>query len=476
MGGEPYRDFIKSKAFVSAPTGLTKVPQLNPMLKEHQALLTSWALKRGRAAIFADTGLGKGWMILEWARCVSQYTNKPVLVLAPLAVSQQFARESAKLWGDELESGGPVGFTLPRGDEDVESTSGVCVTNYQKLHRFDVSKFGGVAIDESSILKSLDGKTRALLLERFADMPFKLSATATPSPNDFTELGGQAEFLGVMKHAEMLASFFIRDGGSTQDWRLKGHAGQKFWEWVCHWGAIVKMPSDIGCSDDGYVLPPLRYHEHIIPASQDDALKAGLLFAEPAHTLNEQRAARRGSLRSRVAKAAEIASAADTQAIVWCDLNQESEELAAAIPGSIEVAGKHDDDEKERRIEAFMRGEYKALVSKPAICAHGLNLQFSRTAVFCGVTNSFEQWFQAIRRQWRYGVDGAVDVHIVSSELEGNVVANLKRKAADAEELANQTRKYVEPHIRKSVLAAQRDTIDYQPKESFQWPQWLESE
>jgi len=235
-----YSAFLARKALVDVPTGIPDPPALSPRLKEHQSLLTRWALKRGRAAIFADTGLGKGWCILEWARVVAEHTDKPVLILAPLAVSQQFEREAAKLGTD---------VKIVASQSDVESPSdafsGICVTNYQKLHKFDPTAFGGVACDEGSILKHLDGSTRKLLIESFRETPFKLSATATPSPNDHTELGGQAEFLGVMSHSEMLATFFVHDGSSTQDWRLKGHAREAFWRWVCGWGAIVKHPSDL---------------------------------------------------------------------------------------------------------------------------------------------------------------------------------------------------------------------------------------
>lgn len=460
-----YDDFVAQKAFVSVPTGIENPPALSAKLKPHQTLLTTWGLRRGRAAIFADTGLGKGWMILEWARVVAEHTSKPVLVLAPLAVAQQFAREAQKLG---------TGITVCSSQADVRS--GVNVTNYHKLHKFDVSAFDGVALDEASILKSLDGATRQLLIESFRETPFRLAATATPSPNDHTELGGQAEFLGVMNHAEMLANFFIRDGGSTQDWRLKGHARDVFWRWVCSWGAIVKLPSDLGCPDDGYLLPPLQYHEHIIAASLAEAWKAGKLFPEPAESLNDQRGARRGSLESRVARAAEIVAGSSGQAIVWCDLNAESEALRRSIPDSVEITGSMSDDEKESAIEAFVSGRARVCVSKPSLMGFGLNLQFARTVVFCGVTHSFEAYYQAVRRSWRFGVDGAVDVHVVSSELEGNVVANLKRKQLEAEEMANETRRHVAAYVRDSVTSLKRDTIEYRPTQRVRWPSWFTSQ
>lgn len=491
-----YDDFLSRKALVAPPCGIDP-PALSPKLKEHQRLLTQWALRRGRAAIFADTGLGKGWMILEWARCVAEHTGKPVLILAPLAVSQQFMRESDKLWLETFVDA-PVAsikrchVQLCSSQSDV--TYGVNVTNYAKLHKFDPSAFGGVALDEASILKSLDGKTRRQLIDSFRDTPFKLCATATPSPNDHTELGGQAEFLGVMTQQEMLGTFFVHDGGSTQDWRLKGHARDAFWKWVCSWGAIVKMPSDIGCSDDGYTLPELRYREHILPATTEDARKSGLLFAQPAETLIEQRNARRGSLGSRVSECADIANGkkweqqqfidretweivgGDGQVIVWCDLNAESEALACRIAGAEEVTGSQDDDVKEAIIERFVSGKTRVLVSKPSICGFGLNLQFVSTVIFCGVTHSFEQFYQAVRRCWRFGQERPVDVHIVSSELEGRVVDNLKAKQRKADELSSETRHHVSRYVKESVTATERSVLPYNATQRITWPEWLRSE
>lgn len=460
-----YDEFVASKALVSLPTGIANPPELSPKLKEHQTLLTQWALRRGRAAIFADTGLGKGFMILEWARVVAEHTAKPVLILAPLAVSQQFVREAQKL-----------GVCVTLCADQIDVRPGINVTNYQKLHKFEIESFGGVALDEASILKAKDGATCMMLIDRFREIPFRLAATATPSPNDYTELGTQAEFLGVMTNAEMLASFFIRDGGKTQDFRLKGHGREIFWRWVCSWGAIIKMPSDIGCSDEGYVLPPLCHHEHIIPASIHDAHASGKLFPEPAESMHDQRAARRGTLDARVAKAAEIANATRGQCLVWCDLNPESKALTKSIDGAIEITGSMSADDKEAAIEAFVSGRARVAVSKAKLMGFGLNLQFAKTVIFCGVTHSFEAYYQAVRRSWRYPADGEVNVHIVSSELEGAVVANLKRKTEAAEELSNETRRYVSRYVRDAVTSLKRETISYNPTQKAQWPSWLRTE
>lgn len=457
-----YEAFLASKAARAVPCGIGDPPALSPKLKEHQRLLTRWALKRGRAAIYASTGLGKGWMILEFMRVAAEHTGRPSLILAPLAVSQQFAREAEKLG---------VPLTVCASQADVRP--GTNVTNYQKLHHFDASAFGAVALDEASLLKSLDGKTRVALIDAFRDTPFRLAATATPAPNDHVELGGQAEFLGVMKHAEMLATFFVHDGGSVQDWRLKGHAREQFFSWVCSWGAIVNLPSDIDCDDTGYILPPLRYHEHIIPASLEDTKASGFLFSQAAETLNDQRAARRGTLSARVTKAAEIINGDTRPAIAWCDLNVESEALTKAMPDAIEVTGSMSDDEKEANLEAFVAGKYRVLVSKPSLAGFGLNLQFVRCNVFCGVTHSFEAFFQAVRRSWRFGVDGEVDVHVVSSELEGRVVDNLKRKMAVAAEMAAETRRHASAYVRAEVTSSIRETLPYEPAKTLSLPSWL---
>lgn len=460
--GNQYEDFLRRKARVDVPTGIAGEVALSPKLFEHQRLLTQWALRRGRAAIFASTGLGKGFMILEWSRVVAEHMGKPVLVLAPLAVSQQFVREAEKLG---------TGITICSSQADVRP--GVNVTNYQKLHKFDLSHFGGIAVDESSILKHLDGHYRRTLIEQCKPVPFRLSATATPSPNDHMELGGQAEFLGILSHTEMLARYFVHDGSSTQDWRLKGHAVDEFWSWVCSWGAFVQMPSDLGCSDDGYVLPPLRYHEHVVSATEADAKRAGKLFAERAETLSDQRAARRGTLEKRAEMSAAILNATEERGICWCDHNAESELLSKLIRGAVEVTGSQDDDEKEAAIDSFISGERRVMVTKPSLAGFGLNMQFARRVAFCGVSHSWEQFFQAIRRSWRFGVSGEVNVHVVVSELEGKVLDNLKRKQGDADERFEETKKHVERHVRASVVGSSSGRDEYKPNQMIEVPSWV---
>lgn len=462
MSAEDYQRFLERKALTSVAAGMPNPPPLSPALKEHQALLSHWFLRLGRGAIYGTTGIGKSGIEAVCADVIANHTGKPVLIFTPLAVGPQLVRESARFG---------VSPTIASSQDDL--TTGVYVTNYQKAHRFEPSLLGGVILDEASIIKGFDGKTRRLMIDSFHGVPFRMAATATPAPNDHTELGGQAEFLGIMTHAEMLATFFVHDGGSTKDWRLKGHAREAFWRWVCSWGAFINMPSDIGCDDSGYALPPLEYHEHTVPASRLALAEQGLIFAEPAHTLSEQRIARRSSLDDRVKLAADIANATSEQTLVFCDLNDESAALARSIVGAAELTGSQEDETKEAVLGRFVSGETRVLVSKPTLAGLGLNLQFCRTVVFCGLSHSFEQMFQAVRRCWRYGQLKTVLVHIVTSELEGAVLRSVKAKHVAYEQSLTETRLLVSDYVRRNVVASTRDTLPYRPTVSMRSPSWL---
>lgn len=419
--GRGYEAFLATKRLVDHPSGFE--PRELPSAEfAFQRDITRWACKRGRAAIFADCGLGKTLMQLAWAREVCAETNGSVLILAPLAVAAQTQREGAKF-------GVPV--TICRTQGDVRQ--GVNVTNYEMLEHFDATAFAGVVLDESSILKSYTGATRTAIIEAFARTPYRLACTATPAPNDYMELGNHSEYLGVMSRTEMLSMFFVHDGGETQQWRLKGHAKADFWRWVCSWAVMLRKPSDLGYSDDGFTLPPLRYHEHLVDA---DPIKAGVLFECDAATLEDRRRARRASITDRVAKAVEIANEGEGQCLVWCDLNAESSALAASIRGAVEVTGSDTNEHKESSLLAFANGEIRVLVTKPSIAGHGMNLQSCAREVFVGLSDSYEQLYQAIRRCWRFGQTRAVDVHIITATTEGATLHNIKRKEADADEMA----------------------------------------
>lgn len=431
-----------------------------------QSVLTSWALRRGRAAIFAATGLGKTRMELEWAYRVSVHASSRVLILAPLAVAGQTVAEGER-----------IGVRVKHCRDGSEVDHGITVTNYDRLHRFDPSIFAGIVLDESSCIKHQDSKTLATMLDAFSTTPYRLSATATPAPNDYTELGTQAEFLGVATRSEMLAEFFVHDGGETQAWRLKRHAQREYWQWVASWAALVRTPADLGFDDEAYQLPPIEITQHVIKADLEDVFATGRLFVAEAGDLSERRDARRASLRKRVENCAAVVNAEpDEPWIVWGDLNAETEALTKAIPGAVEVRGPDSIDVKEDRLARFARGEIRVLVSKPSICGWGLNWQHCARMAFVGVTDSWEAYHQAIRRVWRFGQTRPVHVHVFASEAEGSVVENLRRKEADAANLAEQLSAETRDAVRTSVLGQTRHAQIYAPASGMTIPAWLRSE
>lgn len=419
-GMSGYAEFLERKRINDPATGLRELPDLNPMLFEFQRDIVAWALKRGRAAIFADCGMGKTPMQLEWAR----HIPGKVLILAPLAVAQQTQRE-----GDKF--GIRVGVARKQSDAVEQIT----VANYEMLEHFDVASFSGLVLDESSILKAHDGKTRARIIELSQQVPFRLACTATPAPNDYMELGNHAEYLGSMTRAEMLAMFFVHDGGETQKWRIKGHAQDDFWRWVCSWAVMIRKPSDLGYSDEGFALPEMVIHEISVRV---ESASDGFLFPVEAQTLQERLRARRDTIAERVADAAKVANSTDRPFLLWCNLNDESAALAAAVDGAVEVSGSDDNDVKERRMLDFTAGKVRAMVSKPSIAGFGMNWQHCSDMAFVGLSDSYEQFYQAVRRCYRFGQKNTVNVYVITAETEGAVVANIKRKEADAMKMAAQ--------------------------------------
>ncbi|KVO11801.1 helicase-related protein [Burkholderia ubonensis] len=457
-----YQEFLTRK-FRSAPSaGLTHIPAMPPSMFGHQSMLTHWALRKGRAAVFADTGLGKSYIELAWSDALVRATGHDVILLAPLAVAAQTARIGADIGID---------VNVCRDDGDVRP--GINITNYDRLHRFDTGRFGAVGLDESSCIKHHNAKTFSALLEAFSNTPFRLCATATPAPNDWTELGTHAEFLNVCSRPEMLAEFFVHDGGDTQTWRLKGHARQDFWRWVATWGAMVRKPSDLGYDDARYALPPLVHHEHTVDSGQ---LESDGLFVTEARTMSDRRDARKRSLAARVQMTAEIVNATRRPWIVWCDLNSESESLAKSIHGAVEIRGSHTPDEKESAFLDFADGRIRVLVTKPSIAGWGLNWQHCRDMAFVGVTDSFESYYQAVRRCWRFGQTQSVNVHTFASEEEGSVVSNLKRKERDAQEMAEALAAETREAMRQEIFGSTRKTNTYHANTRLAVPAWLTTE
>lgn len=457
-----YTSFIAGKLHSVMPSGIEPPPLDGYRLMPHQDDLVRWSLRRGRCAIFADTGLGKTRMQLAWANEIHKSTGHDVLILAPLAVAAQTVEEGASIG---------VSVTLCREPSDVKP--GLNITNYDRLHKFDPEFFGAVVLDESSCIKHHDTKTLAQLLTAFARTPFKLCATATPAPNDWAELGTHAEFLGICSRQEMLAEYFVHDGGETQVWRLKGHAREQFWRWVSSWGAMVRKPSDLGHDDIAYNLPSLNVTEHLV---ETEASTAGMLFALEAQTLSERREARKASIADRVSECAAMVNADNEPWVVWCDLNAESDALVKAIPGAVSISGSDDVDVKERRLADFAAGRIRVLVSKPSICGWGLNWQHCRRMAFVGVTDSFEAYYQAVRRCWRFGQKREVDVHIFASQLEGAIVANLKRKESAAQSMAEQLSAETREAVRQQMTGTSRKTNEYNPATRIASPSWLTTE
>jgi hypothetical protein len=453
-----YQEFLKRKKTEDVPTGIQKIPELNPMLFDFQKDIVRWALKRGRAAIFADCGMGKTGMQLEWAN----HVPGDVLILAPLAVSSQTVREAEKFG---------VGEVVYSADGSKKGK--YTITNYERLEKFNPGDYTGIVLDESSILKSYTGKYRTMLVENWSSVPFRLAATATPAPNDFMELGNHAEFLGSMKREEMLAMFFVHDGGETQKWRIKGHARDDFWEWVASWAVMIRKPSDLGYEDGDFILPEMKIEQITV---HSEKATDGFLFPMEAQGLGDRQKARRTTIEDRCKKAAEIVNADNEQWIVWCDLNDESSMLDKMINGSVEVAGIHKEDYKKDKLLGFAKDEFRVLTSKPKIAGWGMNYQNCHNMAFVGLSDSYESFYQAVRRCWRFGQKHHVNVKVITSDLEGAVVKNIERKERDAEEMANQMVKFMHKINEKNIRGMEQDKTGYNPQIKMKLPEWLKGE
>lgn len=421
-----YAEFLERKIHTGADQGFD--PKFMPEgLFDFQKSMVEYAVRHGRAALFEDCGMGKTVQFLTWAQNVVEHTNRPVLVLTPLAVASQTIREAEKF-----------------GIEAVRSSDGampgkLIVTNYERLTNFNPADFAGVVCDESSILKSFDGSRRAEITDFMRKVPYRLLATATAAPNDYIELGTSSEALGYMGHMDMLNRFFRNDQGNSATkrmygeapkWRFKGHAERPFWQWVCSWARALRKPSDLGFDDRNFILPHLVETEHLVEANK---LADGMLFAMAAATLPEQREEKRRTVLERCERAAQLVDH-DRPAIVWCQLNEEAALLEKIIPGAVQVSGPDSDEVKERRFIDFIDGRARVLVTKPKIGALGLNFQHCAHVVYFP-SHSFEQYYQAVRRCWRFGQKSPVQVDIVLTEGERRIMQNLRRKAEGASKM-----------------------------------------
>ena len=453
-----YQEFINRKLAHIPPSGIDKECRVKELFP-HQRALVNWSLRRGRSANFSGTGLGKMRMEIAYADAVSHYQKTDVIGLCPLAVASQIVEEAAK-----------IGVTIHHVHDDSEVKPGINITNYDRLHKFDLERFGGMFGDESGIIKHHDSKTFDAMVTGFAKTPFKLLATATPSPNDFTELGTHAEFLGIRSKSEMLAEFFVHDGGETQKWRLKGHARQSFWKWVSSWAAMVRNPADLGFDGSMYKLPPLHTYQHTITT---DHVSQGQLCAIEAQTLMERKQARKKSLFIRAEECAKLINESNEIWLVWCELNQEADELKRLIPDAIEVRGSDKEEVKEKRLLDFAKGRIRVLISKSKIAGWGLNFQVCNHMAFIGVTDSFESYYQSVRRCYRFGQSKPVHVHVFSADTEGAVLTNLTRKEKESELMADELTAIVSESVKNEVLGVNKESNLYIPSQKLIIPSFL---
>ena len=423
-----YADFLASKRAVAGGIAIDAGGlEVHPALFPFQRDLVRWALAKGRAAIFSECGTGKTLMELAWAQAVSERTGQRVLILTPLAVSHQTVAEASKFGIDAARAGSDGRLPDAR----------IVVTNYERLHLLSIADFGAVVCDESACLKSFDGARRAEITAFMRRVPYRLLASATPAPNDYIELGTSSEALGYLGYTDMLHRFFANDRnnsatgrafGKAAEWRFRGHAEEPFWRWVVSWARAVRRPSDLGYPDDGFVLPPLVERQHVVKSV---TTPPGWIFPVEAVTLQEQREERRRTLAERCERVAVLVDDEDP-ALIWCHLNDEGDLLERLIPGAVQVSGADCDEAKEERLLAFAHGQIRALVTKPVIGGWGLNFQHCAHETFFP-SHSFEQYYQAIRRCWRFGQTRPVTVDIVTTEGELRVLSNLQTKARAAE-------------------------------------------
>lgn len=466
----PYHELIASKRATFEPRGFDGIDEadLPAWMFDHQRHGVAFALRQGCSALFYDTGLGKTGMALAWGDEIVRRTNKPVLMLAPLAVASQHIAEAERFGIDARLSRFGVAPDAPR----------IAVTNYDRLEKFDPLDYAGVILDESSILKSFSGATTRKLIEAFSKTPYRLCCSATPAPNDHTELGQHSEFLGALERSQMLVRWFLHDSADTGTWRMKGHAVTDFWNWVASWARAVSKPSDLGFSDAGFDTPELAIHRHIIAADRSiDAgvekrgkhAGQGLLFRIPDTSATSIHAEKRLTSADRAAKVAELVGAEpDEPWIIWVDTDYDAEAVRAALPGICEVSGKLKIDQKEERLAAFSRGEIKWILTKSSIAGYGLNWQHCARMAFCGINFSYESFYQAVRRCWRFRQDRPVHAHIVCADTEAAIWDVVSRKAGDHEHMKSEM---VAAMRRASMKAVALST--YHPNQEARMPAWL---
>lgn len=437
-----YSEFLSTKLRPALFSGVDVQDQdIHSLLFPFQRDLTRWALRKGRSAIFADTGLGKTLMQLEWARLCQQQT----LIIAPLSVARQTVAEGVKI-------DVPVQYVR----DQAEVNGSISITNYEMLSHFDPERFGAIVLDESSILKALAGKTRKRLTEMFSSTPYRLCCTATPAPNDIAEIANHAEFLGIMTRAEMLSMFFVHD---DDGWRLKGHAREAFYKWLASWGMSVKLPSDLGYEDDGFILPELRIEPTFIRSIY---VPEGQLFFTQLHGISDRSKVRKATLQARVGYAADLVNSNGSQWIVWCGLNAEQDAMTKAIPDAVSVQGKDSVERKMERIQAFQDGDARVLITKPKIAGFGMNFQNCHKMAFVGLSDSWESYYQCVRRCWRFGQKEAVEAHVILADVEDAIWSNVQHKDQEAANMQMELIKNVQQYEKSELGHGQEETFTYE--------------
>ena len=453
-----YRNFIDNKQHSVDDCGFN-AENLSPKLFAHQQTANMFACKKGKSALFLDTGLGKTGCEVTFANECVGVANKPALILTPLAVAKQMQDEAANIFDIET--------TIIRNEDDI--TPGVNIMNYERLKNINVSGFGSITLDESSVLKSYGGRIKNDLIAKFKDTKYKLAATATPAPNDHMEIGNHAEFLNIMGSMEMLCRWFVNDTSeASQKWRLKGHARDDFWAWVASWARAASLPSDLGGDDTGYILPALSINMHVVDVDRTENAD-GLLFRIPDQSATSIHKEKRLTIGDRMAMAADLANTGEP-VIVWCETNDESDILANTVDDCIEVKGSMTIDQKEDALWAFTSGKVRAIVTKKKIAGFGLNWQHCNHQVHSSISYSYEAYYQAVRRSWRFGQKRPVKIDVVMSDTERGVWETIERKARDHDRLKTE--------MSKAMLGAQgvKSNKSYETGSQFVFPDWLKTE
>ncbi len=461
-----YAAFLASKRRRPPSSGIACDPgDLDERLFGFQRHIVAWAVRRGRAAIWADTGLGKSRQQVAWADIVTRHSGGRALILAPLAVAEQTVREAAAI---------DVPVTYVRDQAEADTAGRIVITNYDRLHKFDPTAFTAVVLDESSILKAFSGTIKKALVKSFAATPYRLACSATPAPNDLEELCNHADFLGVMSPNEMRTTFFIADSrGEFMKYRIKGHAKSAFFDWLATWAIACRTPADLGFDAAGYDLPPLEIVDHFVPTGWT---ADGELFTTQLAGITQRTQVRRDTLESRVKTSVElIGSEPDQQWIAWCGLNDEANAIAAAVPDAVNVQGSDSAEDKAARLLDFAEGRTRVLISKAKIAGYGLNLQRCARMVFCGLSDSYEQYYQAIRRCYRFGQTRAVQAHIVLADVEHVIADNVRAKERMARDITTGLVAAISAENRRELFAGTSKGDDFEPRRPLTIPDWLQT-